>query len=210
MSLYRPASFAGEDPKAIARIVDEHPFATLITTGADEPVVSHLPLLYRPEPPPQGSLLGHVARANPHWRQLPGAATLAIFHGPHAYVSPSWYAEPAIQVPTWNYVVVHIHGRAEIVSERDATLAILQQMIGRFEGTRAAPWRLQLEGARLDAMVGAIVAFRIVIDRIDAKFKLSQNKDSADRRRVAAGLRAEDYADASATAAWMDREAGTD
>jgi len=83
-------------------------------------------------------------------------------------------------------------------------------MVARFEGGRAAPWRLQLEGARLDAMVGAIVAFEIEIERIDAKFKLSQNRDEADRRRVAAALRTEAYADATATADWMDREAGSE
>jgi transcriptional regulator len=210
MSLYRPAAFASDDQAAIARLFDAHPFATLITPGPGEPQVSHLPLLYRREPGPHGSLIGQMARANPHWSHFGSGAALAIFHGPHAYVSPSWYAQPAIQVPTWNYAVVHVHGRAEVVADRTATLATLQQMIARFEGGRAAPWRLQLEGARLDAMVGAIVAFEIEIERIDAKFKLSQNRDEADRRRVASALRNEAYADATATADWMDREAGSE
>jgi transcriptional regulator len=210
MSLYRPAAFASDDQAAIARLFDEYPFATLITTGAGEPQISHLPMLRESEPAPHGSLIGHMARANPHWRHLGSGASLAIFHGPHAYVSPSWYAQPAMQVPTWNYAVVHVHGRAEIVADRAATLATLQKMVARFEGSRAAPWRLQLEGARLDAMVGAIVAFRVEIERIDAKFKLSQNKDEADRRRVASALRSEAQADATATAAWMDREARDD
>ncbi len=210
MSLYRPPAFASDDRVAIARLFDEHPFATLITAGAGEPQVSHLPLLHQSAPGPHGSLIGHMARANPHWRHFGDGATLAIFHGPHAYVSPSWYTEPASQVPTWNYAVAHVHGRAEIVADRAATMATLQQMIGRFEGARTAPWRLQLEGARLDAMVGAIVAFHVAIERIDAKFKLSQNKDEADRRRVAAALRNEAFADATATADWMDREAGSD
>jgi len=210
MSLYRPAAFASDDEAAIARLFDEHPFATLITPGPDEPQVSHLPLLRRREPRPHGSLIGHMARANPHWNHFEGGASLAIFHGPHAYVSPSWYVQPAIQVPTWNYAVVHVHGRAEIVADRTETLATLQKMVARFEGSRPAPWRLQLEGARLEAMVGAIVAFRIDIERIDAKFKLSQNRDEADRRRVASALRSEGYADATATAAWMDGEARDD
>jgi transcriptional regulator len=210
MSLYRPPAFASDDRAAIARLFDEHPFATLITAGAGEPQVSHLPLLHQSTPGPHGSLIGHMARANPHWRHFGDGATLAIFHGPHAYVSPSWYAEPASQVPTWNYAVVHVLGRAEVVADRAATLATLQQLIERFEGRRTTPWRLQLEGARLDAMVGAIVAFEIAIERIDAKLKLSQNKDEADRRRVASGLRKEAFADATATADWMDREAGSD
>jgi len=210
MSLYRPSAFASDDAAAIARLIDEHPFATLITAGAGEPQVSHLPLLHQVEPAPHGTLIGHMARANPHWRHLGSGASLAIFHGPHAYVSPSWYAEPAAQVPTWNYVVAHVHGHAAIETDRTATLATLQNMIGRFEGGRAAPWRLQLEGARLEAMVGAIVAFRIAIERVDAKFKLSQNKDEADRRLVASALRSEALADATATADWMDREGSND
>ena len=208
MSLYRPAAFASDDQAAIARLFDEHPFATLITPGAGEPQVSHVPLLHQRGLGPHGSLIGHMARANPHWTHFGSGASLAIFHGPHAYVSPSWYAQPATQVPTWNYAVVHVHGRAAIVADRAATLATLQQMIARFEGGRAEPWRLQLEGAKLDAMVGAIVAFEIGIERIDAKLKLSQNKDEADRRRVASALRSEAYADATATADGMDREAG--
>jgi transcriptional regulator len=141
MSLYRPRAFASDDRAAIARLFDEHPFATLITAGAGEPQVSHLPLLHQSAPEPHGSLIGHMARANPHWRHFGDGATLAIFHGPHAYVSPSWYTEPASQVPTWNYAVAHVHGRAEIVADRAATMATLEQMIGRFEGARPAPWR---------------------------------------------------------------------
>ncbi|HKW80990.1 MAG TPA: FMN-binding negative transcriptional regulator [Casimicrobiaceae bacterium] len=207
MSLYIPPSFASDDRAVLARLVGEHPFATLISTGAGEPRVSHLPLLHVADPEPHGALIGHMARANPHWRHFADGRTLAIFHGPHAYVSPSWYAAPATQVPTWNYAVAHVHGHADLV-DRDATLTTLQAMIDRFEGGRREPWRLQLEGARLDAMVGAIVAFRIAIERVDVKLKLSQNKDPEDVKRVARALRGEDFADADATAAWMEREAG--
>lgn len=210
MSLYLPTAFASNDRVAIARLIAEHPFATLVTAVGGEPQISHLPLLYDPDPAPHGTLVGHMARANPHWRHFGDGASLAIFHGPHAYVSPSWYAEPALQVPTWNYAVAHLSGRAAAVADRGATIATLQAMIARFEGGRPAPWRLQLEGARLDAMLAGIVAFRVVIERIDAKFKLSQNKDVDDRRRVAAALRDEAYADAAATAAWMDSETGGD
>ena len=210
MSLYTPSLFDARDRAAVARLMHDHPFATLVTPTSPEPRVSHVPLLLVSDCEPHGTLIGHMARANPHWSHFGSGASLAVFHGPHAYVSPSWYAQPAIQVPTWNYAVVHVHGRAEIVADRTETLATLQKMVARFEGSRPAPWRLQLEGARLEAMVGAIVAFRIDIERIDAKFKLSQNRDEADRRRVASALRSEGYADATATAAWMDGEARDD
>lgn len=207
MSVYLPPSFAARDGAAVARLMREHPFATLITATGDEPQISHVPLLQLAEPSPNGSLIGHVARANPHWRRFADGPSLAVFHGPHAYVSPSWYGEPAAMVPTWNYVVAHVRGTLELVTDRAETLAILRQLTERFESARAAPWRLQLEGARLEAMVGAIVAFRMTIERIDAKFKLSQNRSAEDRERVIAALRGEDFSEAGATAEWMIRHA---
>ncbi len=210
MSVYLPPSFVARDAEAIARLVRDYPFATLITAAGAEPQISHLPLLHRADPAPHGTLIGHVARANPHWKVMADHPSIAVFHGPHAYVSPSWYTEPAAMVPTWNYAVVHVRGSIELVEGHDATLATVQALTANFESGRAAPWQLQLQGSRLAAMVGAIVAFRMTITRIDAKFKLSQNRDAADRERVVAGLEAEGHADATATAAWMSRYARKD
>ena len=131
---------------------------------------------------------------------------MAIFHGPHAYVSPSWYADPAGAVPTWNYAVAHAHGTIELAQDGAETRAIVDLLIQRFESDRAAPWRLALDPQRLRAMVDAIIGFRLKVRRVDAKLKLSQNRSVEDRNRVAAALDAEGYADAAATAAWM-REA---
>ena len=128
---------------------------------------------------------------------------MAIFHGPHAYVTPSWYADPSGAVPTWNYAIAHAHGAIELARDAVETRAILDLMIHRFEGGRPAPWKLHLDPGRLDAMVGAIIGFRIRVKRFDAKFKLSQNRTREDRKRVAAGLDGENYADATATASWM-------
>ena len=203
MSVYLPKSFVARDEAAIARLVREHPFATLITSTRDEPQVSHVPLLHSAEPSPHGSLIGHVARANPHWQLFGGGTTLALFHGPHAYVSPSWYTEPAAMVPTWNYAVVHVRGGVELVTDREQTLGIVRQLTERFESSRSAPWELQLTGAKLDAMLGAIVAFRMTIERVDAKFKLSQNRSAEDQQRVIEALRSEAFAEAEATAEWM-------
>jgi transcriptional regulator len=203
VSVYLPSWFATRDGDAIARLVRDHPFATLVTAAGAEPQISHLPLLHHADPAPHGCLIGHVARANAHWRLLAEHPSIAVFQGPHAYVSPSWYTEPAAMVPTWNYAVVHVRGNVEIIDDRDATLATVEELAARFESGRAAPWHLQLEGSRLDAMLGAIVAFRMTIAGIDAKFKLSQNRSAADRDRVIAGLQAEHHADAAATAAWM-------
>ena len=203
MSVYLPPSFAARDRESVIRLIDEYPFATLITASGDEPQVSHVPLLYRADPAPHGSLIGHVARANLHWQRFGDGPTLAVFHGPHAYVSPSWYVDPPAMVPTWNYVVAHVHGSVAPLSERAETLAVLGQLTERFESGRPRRWRLQLEGKRLEAMVGAIVAFRMTIERIDAKFKLSQNRSLEDRERVIAALLEEGSTEASATAEWM-------
>ena len=204
MSLYTPRAFAPVDG-AVARLIEDHPFATLLTPGDPEPAVSHLPLQYRADGE-RGTLLGHMARANPHWQRFAGTPSIAIFHGPHTYVSPSWYAEPATAVPTWNYAVAHVHGRVELMNGTE-TRALLDEMIQRYEGARPAPWRLQLEGRPLAAMLDAIVGFRLVVERVDAKLKLSQNRSAEDRDRVIAALRAEGGRDALDTADWMDRYA---
>ena len=204
MSLYTPRSFAVEDAGAVARLLREHPFATLVTPGDPEPAVSHVPLQYRGETDGQAMLVGHMARANPHWEHFADGPSVAIFHGPHAYVSPSWYAEPAAAVPTWNYCVVHVHGTAELMDDERDKRALLDAMVQRYESARDKPWRLQLEGRALEAMLGAIVGFRLRVERIDAKFKLSQNRGAEDRERVMARLREEGYADADATANWME------
>jgi len=207
MSLYRPDHFAVDDSAAIVHLVHDYPFAMLVTPGAPEPLVSHLPLLLVAEGEPHGTLIGHFARANPHWRHAQGVPSLAVFHGPHAYGSPSWYGQPERMVPTWNYATLHAHGTLEIITDAAETRAVLAALIDRFEGGRAAPWTLRMPERERDAMVAAIVAFRLPVTRLEAKFKLSQNRTPADRARVAAALKQEGYAEATATAEWMERYA---
>jgi transcriptional regulator len=206
MSIYTPRAFSVADEAAVTRLIDDHPFATLITPGATEPQVSHVPLQYRAAPG-KGVLLGHMARANPHWQQFAGRNSVAVFHGPHTYVSPSWYTDPAHAVPTWNYAIAHVHGVAEPMTDPAETRALLDDLVARYEGGRAKPWHLQLEGRELAAMLDAIVGFRLTIERIDAKFKLSQNRSADDRERVITALRGEPYAESVATADWMERYA---
>jgi transcriptional regulator len=203
VSLYIPSHFDIGDRVAITRLVHDHPFSTLVTPVAGEPHVSHIPLLWVGDCEPYGTLVGHFARANPHVAGAAKAESIAIFHGPHAYVSPSWYGQPADAVPTWNYAVVHAHGTLELAREPAETRAILDLLIQRFESGRDAPWVPGLDRSRMAAMVSAIIGFRMKIRRIDAKFKLSQNRAPDDRARVASALAAEGYAEADATAKWM-------
>ena len=203
MSVYVPPHFATRNRATAVRLFLEHPFATLVTPGALEPLVTHLPLIHVPDCEPHGTLHGHFARANPHARAAAQAESLAIFHGPHAYVTPSWYTDPAEAVPTWNYAVVHAYGMIELAQVPAETRAVLDLLIQRFESPRASPWKMGLARERFDAMVGAIIGFRIRVKRIETKLKLSQNRTREDQERVAAGLDAEGYAEATATAAWM-------
>jgi transcriptional regulator len=133
-----------------------------------------------------------------------------VFHGPHAYVSPSWYGEPAAMVPTWNYATVHAHGAVDLVEDPVESRRILEALVHRFEAHRDRPWELAMPEARVASLVGAIVAFRMRIRRLDAKFKLSQNRTRDDRARVIAALEAEAHPDAEATARWMRAYADPD
>jgi transcriptional regulator len=210
VSLYQPPVFAPADRAAVARLMHDHPFATLVTPASPEPVITHLPLLLQPSSEPHGTLIGHFARGNPHWREAKGAESIAVFHGPHAYVSPSWYADPASMVPTWNYATVHAHGPIEIVDDDAESRRVLDALVNRFESGREEPWALAMPESKLVPLVGAIVAFRLRIRRLDAKFKLSQNRSREDRGRVIRALEAAGDPESSATGRWMRSYADPD
>lgn len=197
MSLYTPPHFGNESRAEALALIRAWPFATLITTTADEPHISHLPLLLEGE-----QLTGHMARANPHWQAFASGHTTAVFHGPHAYISPNWYVDPAREVPTWNYATVHVHGRPQLIDDAAAKLAVVDATTVAFEPP-AAPWRRQLEGTRLQAMLGSIIAFHIPLTRLATKFKMNQNKTPADRALVAVQLRASAHPDLAAMADWI-------
>lgn len=200
MSLYTPPQFRAGSEAELQALIREYPFATLITAVAGaEPHITHLPLLLEAD----GSLSGHMARANPHWQAFAAGQTVAVFHGPHAYISPRWYADPAREVPTWNYSVVHVHGRPVLIEDAQARLALVDRSSALFE-PEIEPWTRQVQGERLDALLRAIVAFRLPPDRIDAKFKMNQNKTPADRARVAGQLRESGHPELRAMAEWME------
>jgi transcriptional regulator len=201
MSLYTPQHFSGDDLDAQA-LMRDWPFATLITAAAGEPHITHLPLLWEASGA-NGLLCGHMARANPHWQAFAGGSTIAVFHGPHAYISPSWYVQPQREVPTWNYATVHAQGRPQFIEAAADKLALIDRTTAQFELGNTPPWTRRVEGPRLESMLGAIVAFRIPIGRIEAKFKMNQNRTPADRVKVIARLHGTAHPDLLAMAAWM-------
>jgi transcriptional regulator len=180
--MYLPAHFVEHDPAVLVGLMRRHAFATLVTIDDDgQPFASHLPFLVETDPL---RLSAHVARANPQWRHLDRDA-LAIFHGPHAYVSPTWYrALPEeTRVPTWNYAVVHARGRARLLDE-DGTAAL----VARLSAEHDPAWTADLEAPARRAMLRAIVGFAFDAPRLEGKLKLSQNRAPADRERVRAAL----------------------
>jgi transcriptional regulator len=180
--MYVPAAFAETDPAKLHEFIRRNSFAVLTSHGGGGLVASHLPLLLDPEAGPHGHLIGHMARANPQWRQVEGEV-MAVFSGPHAYVSPAWYEE-AGTVPTWNYVAVQAHGSFQVVEDRDALLEILRRSVTAYESPRPEPWAFEESEPHVDKMLKAIVGFRIEITRLEGKWKLSQNHPEGRRRRV--------------------------
>jgi transcriptional regulator len=176
MTLYVPPHFAASDPGELFDFVQRHAFATMVSGGASGLQVSHIPFVAERDGAGKLRLLGHVARANSHWQALEGAGeVLAIFHGPHGYVSPGWYEQhPA--VPTWNYAVVHARGRATLMEEAELH-ELLMRLSSIYEEGRPNPWKMSsLPPDFVSAMLKMIVGFSIEVERIEGKFKLSQNR----------------------------------
>jgi transcriptional regulator len=181
MGIYLPEAFRVEDRQTLLAHAAAYPFATVVTHGEDGLTVSHLPLLVDEE---RNVLRGHLARENPQLSHFSaGSEALAIFHGPHAYVSPSVYEEHP-SVPTWNYVVVHVYGRARLVDESSLRRTV-DDLVAHFDPTG---WRLQASKEYVQSALDVIAGFEIPIERLQGKWKLSQNRSLTDQRRVAEWL----------------------
>lgn len=181
--MYAQKQFALMDRVQQVQFMRDYGFATLVTQGGKSLTATHVPLMVE-ERDDGVFLVGHVARANPHWKTLEtGVEALAIFHGPHAYISPTWYKlHPA--VPTWNYAVVHAYGRARLL-DANATKNLVKTVSEQYESGRENPWRMEdLPHGYVDKLLAAIVGFEIAIERIEGSFKLSQNRSAADRAGV--------------------------
>ncbi len=204
--MYTPKFNQISDRALLLETMRAYSFAILFGTQTDggSPAATHLPLVVKDEGE-HGLLEGHFARANPHWKSLAGRETLVVFHGPHSYVSPSLYAEE-LSVPTWNYVAVHAYGKLSLVEDDAGKEALLSGLMNSHEPAYAEKWRAMPDGFRRTMLAG-IVGFRIPIDRMEGKFKLSQNRPEVDRHNVQAAHAAGD-AGQQALARWMARLSG--
>jgi transcriptional regulator len=186
--MYLPKMFREDDLAVLHGLIRENSFGILITQHDGAPFASHLPFLLDETRGPHGTLLAHMARANPQWRDFEaGQEALAIFHGPHAYVSPSWY-DAVPSVPTWNYAAVHAYGAPRIVEDPAALRELLERLVDLHESAFERPWPMRLPDEYLHKMMHGIVGFEIEIARIEGKLKLSQNRAEGERHRVAEAL----------------------
>lgn len=172
------------DAEKIRTVIRTFAFATVVSVGPDGPVATHVPLHYHPDGHGQEWLYGHLAKGNAQWKTFqPDRDVLAIFQGPHHYISPSWYDH--MNVPTWNYVAVHVYGRAELVSDYDEIRGMFETMIDHHEKALGSPYSMDSMSKEFyDKELRGIRAFKIRIDRIEANFKLSQNRHDTDHRHI--------------------------
>jgi transcriptional regulator len=197
--VFIPPPFRVEDRETLYAFMERYGFATLVSDCGGVPFASHVPLLLDRD---GGVLLGHLARGNPQWEAFGGAEALAVFSGPHAYVSPSWYAA-APAVPTWNYAAVHAYGTPRLLPP-DRTREVVDRTVRKYEAGRPEPWPNDLPEEYRRGLLAGVVGFEVPITRVEGKFKLGQNRLPADQAGMLAGLRG-DGVEAELLAAFIVR-----
>jgi transcriptional regulator len=203
--MYIPAINRITDREKINAFIQAHGFATVVTRKDGAPWASHLPVLLDESPAGHGTLRSHMAKANEQWRHfVPEEEVLCIFQGPHAYISPSWYVMQHT-VPTWNYTAVHVYGLPKIV-DSDALKKIVYDTTQKYESGMPSPWTIPLSENEVDDMAKAIVGFSIEITRVEAKFKLGQNRSKEDQEKMLGSLQAAPDRDSQALAEFIQEE----
>ena len=213
--MYLPSHFAESDRAVLHRLMQKHPLSTLTTLTSSGLNADHIPLLLSPDEGAHGVLRGHVARANPVWREhVPESGVLAIFQGSDAYISPGWYPskkENGKAVPTWNYAVVHAAGSLRVVDDIEWLRTQLTRLTAHHEAAMPRPWSLTDAPADyIDKMLGAVVGIEIVITSLTGKWKVSQNQPVQNHAGVVAGLRSLGRPEADEMAALVASRAKTE
>jgi len=201
--MYIPTSFHIDDAETLHTFIERHSFATLCSTTSGELEATHLPLLLDRDAAPHGRLIGHMARANSQWKRAAGSQVMAIFAGPHAYISPTWY-ETNETVPTWNYAAVHAYGTLQLIDDEFELRNVVRQTVDVYERSMPRPWSMDVVPPdAIDKLLLAIVGFEIRIDRLEGKWKLNQNHPVERREKVVRQLAATGRPEDAAVAALM-------
>ncbi len=201
--MYIPTAFAETNLRKLHDFIAQNSFGVLVSQLDGLPFATHLPFLLERTAGPQGTLIGHLARANPQWQQANGQTVLAIFSGPHVYISPTWYEAEQV-VPTWNYTAVHAYGRFQVVEEKGPLLEIVQRMVRSYEQSMPRPWSFDASSTFAERMLAQIVGFRIEVERIEGKWKLNQNHPVQRRQKVIRALQQRTDENAQTIAAMME------
>lgn len=214
--MYMPAHFAETDLGRLHDAIEQISLGALVVSGENGLQADHVPFMLDRAAGERGVLLAHVARSNDLWRQASAQALdcLVVFQGPSAYISPNWYPTKQLThevVPTYNYVMVHAHGRIVVHDDPRWLRALVSRLTRHFEATQERPWKMgDAPAAYLDTMLANIVGLEIVIDRIEGKWKMSQNRNVADRAGVVRGLTAQGGDASVAVAGWVAKETRPD
>lgn len=184
--MWTPRAFRQEDLGSLHELMESYNFAVLVSASDGTLFATHLPFMIDRERGPFGTLIGHMARANPHWKHL-REEVLVVFQGPHAYISPSWYRDQ-VTVPTWNYAVVHAYGHADLIHEPARLRPMVERLTRLHEADARYSWRLEQAEPIMESQLKGIVGFEIEITRLEGKFKLNQNRTKEDQKGVAQAL----------------------
>ncbi|BDA80318.1 protease synthase and sporulation protein PAI 2 [Leptospira kobayashii] len=199
LHMYTPKPFAITDQSIINQIIYDNSFATLVSGTEGSLVATHIPLLLNPS---EQVLFGHIARQNPQGEVLDDRDILAIFQGPHAYISPSWY-ETNKSVPTWNYLSVHVYGKASLVRNEEELRKSLDELILKYEGENSPFFLRNMDEKYINALIGGIIGIKIKITKIEATAKLSQNHSLERKNLVIQELEKQKDQNANEIAKWM-------
>lgn len=199
--MYIPKKFSETDPGVLYAFMEQHNFAALVTVNNGQLLATHLPFALDRARGEHGTLVAHLARANPQWKDIStDQEALVIFQGPHAYITPSWYEPNPTNVPTWNMTVVHAYGIPRLIENHDELYAMLTRLVNDHERGFESPWDIRNSEAYVHRAIDAVVGIEIPITRIEGKFKLSQNRSETDQQHVIEAL--------SGSPNEMDRQVG--
>ncbi|WP_421385087.1 FMN-binding negative transcriptional regulator [Bacillus salacetis] len=201
--MFIPKDFKMEDPEMLMQFIHENSFGILFSHNAQGPHATHLPFILAQKDQPE--LIGHMAKVNQQWKGLDGKKVLVVFSGPHSYISASWYKEKK-NVPTWNYVAVHVEGTIEIINDSHELYSILQESVDFYEKDLEKPWKTEEEEETVTRLLNGIVGFKINVEKIEGKWKLNQNKSKENKEEVIKNLRKEEIYDSHSIADLMEEE----
>lgn len=201
--MYIPKQFKNDNQKEVIAFIEQHSFGILFSQNEAAPQATHLPFIIKEEED-EIILISHMAKANPQWKTLQDKSALAVFTGPHAYISASWYEESGT-VSTWNYVSAHAHGRVEIVTDPQHLKEILTTATDFYEKDFQEPWRVEDYEETVDSMLGGIVGIKLVVEKLEGKWKLNQHHSDQRKERVIKQLKNQSAYDSKEIAKLMER-----